>query len=404
MGKLTTRTVEGLCKAGMPGMTNDGDGLYLKIGKTGGASWIYRYRQAGRLRDMGLGAYPGVSLAEARSTAFEARRITQQGGDPIGDRRAQARAAEDEAKRAITFSELGGQYIQAHRAGWKNAKHAQQWANTLEQYAYPVIGKLQPSEISTEHVLRILHPIWQTKTETASRVRNRIELIWDSAKARGIASGENPARWRGHLDALLPNKSKVTKVKRHAAMPYQQVASFRGQIAELESAGARALELIILTACRAGEALGARWDEIDLVRGEWAIPPERMKAGREHRIPLNKQAISLLNSLPRIQGSPYVFPGQRPGRPLSSMSVAAIMQQRANQYTVHGFRSSFRDWAAERTNYPREICELCLAHVVAQGAEAAYWRGDALEKRRGLMELWGQYVTDEAGGVVIKIA
>ena len=405
MGKMTARTVDGLCRAGVPGMTNDGDGLYLKIGKGGGASWIFRYRQVGKLRDMGLGAYPAVSLADARTLAFEARRTIQQGGDPIGEKRTAAKAAKEEAGRATTFRELGELYVKAHKAGWKSIKHAQQWGNTLEQYAYPVIGKLQPSEISTEHVLRILQPIWQTKTETASRVRNRIELILDAAKARGFTSGENPARWRGHLDKLLPKRSKVAAVKHHAAMPFQHVPLFLNQITKIEGLSARALELIILTACRAGEALGATWDEIDLKRQEWSIPSSRMKAGREHRIPLNKQAVSLLESLPRIQGSPYVFPGQRHGRPLSAMAVSMFMRRHgAGGFTVHGFRSSFRDWAAERTNYPREICEMCLAHVVAQGAEAAYWRGDALEKRRGLMELWGQYVADEAGGVIIKIA
>lgn len=310
-------------------------------------------------------------------------------------------------RQAVTFSDLGGQYIEAHRAGWKNAKHAQQWANTLKQYAYPVIGKLQPDEINTEHVLNILQPIWQTKTETASRVRNRIELILDAAKARGFTSGENPARWRGHLDKLLPRRAKVKKVEHHAAMPFQQVPTFVRQIAQTESMSAKVLELIILTACRAGEALGATWDEIDLERGEWLIPAIRMKGARDHRAPLSKRAISLLMSLPRVQGSPYVFPGQRPDRHLSAGAVTMFMRRHgAEGFTVHGFRSSFRDWAAERTTYPREICEMCLAHVVAQGAEAAYWRGDVLEKRRGLMELWGQYVgdADNAGGVVIKIA
>ncbi|HDZ8828296.1 TPA: integrase arm-type DNA-binding domain-containing protein [Aeromonas dhakensis] len=405
MGKLTARTVEGLCKAGLPGMTNDGNSLYLKIGKGGGASWIYRYRQAGKLRDMGLGAYPGVNLAEARTLAFEARRITQQGGDPISEKRAIAKAAEDEARRAITFRELGDLYIQAHRAGWKSVKHAQQWGNTLEHYAYPLIGKLQPSEITTEHILKVLQPIWQTKTETASRVRNRVELIWDSAKARGVVSGENPARWKGHLDALLPKRSKVRKVKHHSAMPFRQVAAFINQLAKVEGMSSRALELLILTAGRTSEVLEATWDEIDLGRQEWVIPAERMKAGREHRVPLCKQAVSLLESLPRLQGSPFVFPGKRSGRPMSDISLTMCMRRHGmGEFTVHGFRSSFRDWAAERTSYPREICEMCLAHVVAQGAEAAYWRGDVLDKRRGLMGLWGQYVTDDAEGAVIKIA
>jgi len=231
-------------------MSNDGDGLYLKIGKGGGSSWIFRYRQAGKLRDMGLGAYPGVSLAEARSLAFEAHRVIQQGGDPITEKRTAAKAAQDEARKAITFRELAERYIAAHRAGWKSAKHAQQWANTLEQYAHPVIGRMQPNEISTEHVLKILQPIWQTRTETASRVRNRIELVLDAAKAQGLASVENPARWRGHLDKLLPRRSKVAAVKHHAAMPYLQAPSFLRQIERADSLSGKALELVLLTACR----------------------------------------------------------------------------------------------------------------------------------------------------------
>ena len=405
MGKLTARTVDGLCKAGMPGMTNDGDGLYLKIGKAGSVSWIFRYRQNGKLRDMGLGAYPGTSLADARALAFEARRTTRQGGDPIGERRAATKAAEDEARRAITFRELGEQYIETHRAGWKSAKHAQQWGNTLAQYAYPVIGDLQPSEIGTGHVLEILQPIWQTKTETASRIRNRVELVLDAAKARGLTSGENPARWRGHLDKLLPKRSKVVAVKHHAAMPYSQVPAFFCQLAKHENLSARALELIILCGCRVSEVVEARWDEINLERQEWTIPAGRMKAGREHRIPLSKQAVALFEGLPRIMGSPHVFPGQKPGRSHSASAVVKFMlRQGAEAYTRHGFRSSFRDWAAERTNFPREICEMAIAHKVVQGAEAAYWRGDVLDKRRGLMDLWGQYVANENSGVVIKIA
>ncbi|WP_407161007.1 tyrosine-type recombinase/integrase [Aeromonas caviae] len=386
-------------------MSNDGDGLYLKIGKGGGASWIFRYRQAGKLRDMGLGAYPGVSLAEARSLAFEAHRILQQGDDPITEKRAAAQAAQDEARRAITFRELAERYIATHRAGWKSAKHAQQWANTLEQYAHPVIGRMQPNEISTEHVLKILQPIWQTRTETASRVRNRVELVLDAAKAQGLSSVENPARWRGHLDKLLPRRSKVAAVKHHAAMPYHQAPAFLRQIEQAESLSGRALKLVILTACRVSEVLEATWDEVNLTEAIWVIPPHRMKAGREHRIPLCKQAVELLEHLPRLDGSPFLFPGQKPGRPLSGMSIAMFMRRHgAGDVTAHGFRSTFRDWAAERTNHPREICEMSLAHVVAQGAEAAYWRADVLDKRRALMELWGQYLADDTGGTIIKIA
>lgn len=354
---------------------------------------------------MGLGGYPVVGLADARELAAEARRLVRQGGDPIAVREASAREAAEKARRFVTFGELARLYIEAHRAGWKSAKHTQQWENTLTQYAFPVIEKLQPSEITTEHVLKILLPIWASKTITASRVRNRIELVWDSAKARGLVSGENPARWRGHLDSLLAQPSKIKAVKHHCAMPYQQAAAFMEQLTQLGSLQAKALQFIILTACRSGEAMEARWDEIDMERREWLIPAGRMKSAREHRVPLNKQAIELLSGMPRLMGSPYVFFGQRQGRPLSVLLLNKILKQhKPETYTIHGFRSTFRDWAAERTNYPREVCELCLAHTVAQGAEAAYWRGDMLEKRRGLMELWGQYLAEAGTGAVIKIA
>lgn len=405
MGKLSVKGIESLVRAGVPGMTNDGDGLYFKVRKGGGTSWIFRYRQDKKLRDMGLGAYPEVNLAKARELAFEARKRTAQGQDPIEQRREDTETAKQEAKlaerKAITFAELSSEYIESHQAGWKNVKHGQQWRNTLNTYAYSVIGELPPSQITTDHLLEILRPIWIGKTETASRVRNRIELVWNYAKARGLCHGENPALWRGHLDALLAPPSKVTTVKHHEAMPYQDVPRFMVKLGSVDSMSARALELIILTACRSNEALGATWDEIDLQARTWAIPAERMKAGYAHTIPLCDRVIALLKSLPRVKDNPFVFPGARFGRPVSAQAVYNTTKLHGGEaITIHGFRSSYRDWAADKTNAQREVIEMGLAHVVAKGSEASYWRGDVLEKRRTLMEKWASYITPPTDNVI----
>ena len=408
MSKLTVKTIDGLVKAAIPGMTNDGNGLYLKIGQSKGASWIFRYRVAGKLRDMGLGAYPDVTLATARSLAQDARRVVKSGNDPItrrederGKKEADRLAAEQEKARAINFRDVAIAYIDAHRSGWKNVKHGQQWLNTLSTYAFPYIGNMRTDAITTEHVLSILTPIWQNKTETASRVRNRIELVLDAAKARGLRSGENPARWRGHLDKLLPKRSKLQSVKHHAALPYSELPAFMALLSREEGLGALALRFTILTACRTSEVIGAKWDEVDLNAGIWTIPAERMKAGKEHRIPLCDTTISLLAALPRIDGSPYLFPGQRKNKSSSNMIMTmALRRMGRGDLTVHGFRSTFRDWAAEQTNYSREVCELSLAHKIANGAEAAYWRSDIFDKRSRLMSDWAQYATGQSAEII----
>ena len=405
MGKLTALKVASLIKQAVPGLTLDGDGLYLQIKQPSGISWIYRYSLAGRTRDMGLGPCHSVTLAEARIKAAEARKLKASGIDPLEQRdqerqqarqqQEQKRMAQQHAKaRAVSFEQVAADYIEAHRMGWRNQKHAQQWTNTLTTYAYPVIGVLPACLITTDHILGILTPIWTVKPETASRVRNRLELVLDAAKARGLREGENPARWRGHLDKLLPPRAKVREVKSHAAMPWAEVPAFMQRLTQIEGMGARALELTLLTACRSSEVLLADWHEFDLEHGIWIIPASRMKAGRELRVPLSEAALSVLYQLPRISGSAWVFAGARHGKPLSNMAMTLVMRRMGlGHFTVHGFRSSFRDWAAENTHYPREVCELALAHRVATGAEAAYWRGDVLDKRRELMQDWGRFVS-----------
>lgn len=399
MGSLTSKTVEKLAKAAVAGLTNAGDGLYFKVGKTGGTSWIFRFKIAGKSRDMGLGRYPEVGLAEARDKATEARKLAKTGTDPLAvrdaEREARRAAQQAEAARAVTFREVAASYIAAHRAGWKNAKHAQQWENTLATYAHPTIGALPAQDVTTAHVLEILQPIWATKPETASRVRNRIELVLDAAKARNLRQGENPARWRGHLDKLLPKRSRVSAVKSHAAMSWAEVPDFMTELKKLEAISARALELTILTACRTSEVLEATWAEVDLASRTWTIPATRMKAGKAHRIPLSDAALTLLEQLPRFDSSSYLFPGLKAGKPLSNQAMTMTLRRMGKGHlTVHGFRSTFRDWAAECTPYPREVCELALAHRIADGAEAAYWRSDIFEKRRALMADWARYAME----------
>lgn len=397
MPALNAKQIEKLLRNGDPGLTNDGQGLYLKISKAGSASWIYRFKLDGRTRDMGLGKYPDISLAQAREKATDARRKVKTGLDPINEkhleeRQAKAKRLEAEAP-SLDFSRLCDDYIATHKAGWKSAKHAQQWANTLSTYAYPVIGSLHPKDVHTAHLISILKPIWGNKTETANRVRNRIELVLDAAKAQGLREGENPARWRGHLDKLLPKPSKVAKVKHHAAMPWDELPDFMKVVSQKQGASFRAMEMAIMTACRTSEVLNATWEEIDLTANTWTIPPERMKAGGEHRVPISKQLRRLLEALPRLSGSPYVFPGARAGRPLSNMAMMMALRGLGfENLTMHGFRSTFRDWAAECTNHPRDVCEQALAHSLGSKVEAAYRRSDLFSKRACLMDDWADFL------------
>ena len=375
-----------------PGFYSDGGGLYLRVGPTGAKSWVFRYRIDGKLRDMGLGPTHAVTLAEARAKATEARKLRVDGADPLQARQAVRQAAKLEAAKAMTFQQCADAYIEAHRAGWKNEKHGAQWGATLAAHVYPVFGELPVAAIDTGLVMKALEPIWTTKTETASRVRGRIESVLDWATTREYRTGENPARWRGHLDNLLPARSKVQKVEHHAAMPYTDVGDFMARLRQQAGAGARALELAILTAARSGEILGARWDEIDMNAAIWTVPAGRMKAGQEHRVPLSAAALDVLGKMAAVREGDFVFAGGRAGKSLSNMAMAMVLRRmELPELTVHGFRSTFRDWAAERTAYPSEVVEMALAHTIGNKVEAAYRRGDLFDKRRKLMDEWAKY-------------
>jgi integrase len=389
-----------------PGYYADGGGLYLQVSESGTKSWIFRYALAGRAREMGLGPEHTVGLAEARQRAVANRLMLVDGIDPIEARNARRAGDALNAARSITFSECATAYIKAHRSGWRNAKHAGQWVTTLEEYAAPVIGTLSVQAVDTPLVMKILEPIWQDKTQTANRLRGRIESVLDWAKAREYRTGDNPARWRGHLDQLLPKPRKVAKVEHLAALPYAQVGEFMELLRAQEGMAARALELLILTAARTGEILRAKWEEIDLNAALWTIPKARMKSHREHRVPLSPPAVKLLQDLEAKRQSDYVFPGRKIGAALPVTAMLAFLLKRMGRddLTVHGFRSTFRDWTSERTNYPREVCEMALAHAVSDQTEAAYRRGDLFEKRRRLMAEWAKHCeTKKQPGKVLPL-
>ena len=386
---MATLEVQRLTKTGMH-FVGEVAGLALLVKATGARSWILRCSIAGKRRDMGLGGYPDVTLADARRRARELREQIDSGIDPIGQRR-EARAALRAALiRAMTFSQCVDAYLDAHNESWSNAKHRQQWRNTLATYAGPIIGDLDVARIDTGLVLKVLQPIWSEKTETASRLRGRMESVLSWATTAGYRTGENPARWKGHLQNLLAMPTKIAKVEHHAALPYLELGAFMADLARMPGEGARALEFAILTAARSGEVRGATWAEIDMDNGIWTIPAERMKAKSEHTVPLSNAAIDLLRNQSRE--SALAFPGARAGRPLSDMSLTAVLRRMGRgDLTAHGFRSTFRDWAAEQTGYPSEVVEMALAHVITNKVEAAYRRGDLIEKRRRLMGDWAQF-------------
>lgn len=365
-------------------------GLAMHVSGTGARSWILRCSIAGKRRDMGLGGYPDVTLADARRRARELREQIDNGLDPIGQRR-EARAALLAARvKMMTFDECADAYISAHTESWGNAKHRQQWRNTLTAYAGPVIGGLSVAMIETGHVLKVLEPIWKTRTITAVRLRGRIESVLSWATTAGYRSGENPARWKGHLQNLLAMPSRIANAGHHAALPYRELGAFMADLRTREGTGARALEFAILTAARSGEVRGASWAEVDLEAALWTIPGERMKAKSEHNVPLSDAALDLLRELPH--GGDLVFPGAVAGRPLSDMTLTAVLRRMGRgSLTAHGFRSTFRDWAAEQTAYPGEVVEMALAHTIASRVERAYRRGDLIEKRRRLMADWARY-------------
>jgi len=386
--KLTPEFVATVDK---PGMYPDGLGLYLQVSKWQTKSWLFRYSQNYRLRSLGLGACHTVTLTEARKRAKQARQQLLDGNDPIDTKHEKRRAALATRARMMTFDQCATAYIEAHRHGWKNPKHADQWTNTINTYASPTIGSLAVSAVDTALVMKVLQPIWTTKTETATRLRGRIESILGWAAVSGYRSGDNPARWRGHLDNLLPKRSKVAKVAHHPALPYSEMAGFIKQLRAQAGVAALALEFTILTATRTGEIIGARWDEIDLASKTFTIPSERMKAEREHRVPLCTRAIKILKELLPLGGE-FVFPGLKPKKPLSNMAMLKVLQRMGRgDLTVHGFRSTFRDWAAERTDYPHEMAEMALAHTIDNKVEAAYRRGDLFKKRIRMMQDWQKH-------------
>lgn len=395
VGRLTT-----------PGMHAVGgvSGLYLQVLDSGARTWVLRVMIAGRRRDMGLGGFPDVTLAQARDKARHARAQIDQGVDPIEARREQRSSLRAKTAAARTFKECAAAYIEAKAPEWRNPKHEQQWTNTLEQYAFPVMGEMLVRDVELPHVMRVLEPIWRTKTETAKRLRGRLEAVLDWAAVRGYRSRENPARWRGHLDKLLPAPNKVANREHHEAMPVDDVPAFMLALSDKPGLGARALELAILTAARSGEVRGARWPELDLDAATWTVPKERMKAGKEHRVPLSPAAVKLLRALPRVSGTDLVFPSRK-NTTLSDMTLTKVMRDMDLDAVPHGFRSSFRDWASERTNFPREVAEMALAHAIGDKVEAAYRRGELLEKRRQMMNDWAAFLAKPlpAGGKVVPM-
>jgi integrase len=428
-GRLSARKVETLKK---PGYHPDGGGLYLRITESGAKSYFYRYatgsskrkdappdaKSSRRERWMALGPARDVGLAEARIAVAECRRLRWQGKDPLDERRAARQAAALEKARGVTFKAAAELYISAHEPGWRNAKHGAQWRSTLETYVYPVFGDSPVQDVDVTLVMRALEQklplakgkpagsLWTARPETAARVRGRIESVLDWATARGYRKGENPARWRGHLQNLLPARSKVQKVEHHPALPYVEIGAFIAALRQQEGTAAMALDFLILTAARTGEVIGATWSEIDMNAALWTIPADRIKAGKEHRVPLPAPCVAMLRKLAKTRDSEFVFQGGRRGKPLSNMAMLALLDRmNRSDLTTHGFRSTFRDWASEQTNFPREVAEMALAHAVSDKVEAAYRRGDLFQKRQQLMDAWAKYcgTPSKASGNVVQI-
>jgi len=402
VGRLTALAVT---RAGKKGMYADGAGLYLHVSGNGAKSWVYRFMLAGRPREMGLGATHTISLAEARDVAIECRKMRRAGIDPIEARKVRRQHAQIDEASSLTFAECAQRYIGAHKTGWRSPKSLAAWEGTLTRFVDPVFGKLPVQAIDTGLVMKAIEPIWAAKPETAGRVRGRVESILDYATVRGWRQGENPARWRGHLDKLLPKKGKVRAVEHHPALPFAELPAFMETLRRENGNGARALELAILTSARTSEIIGARWGEIDQANTVWTIAGARMKGGREHRVPLSDAAFAVIEKMAEQRSSDYLFPGGAHNRPLSNMAMLALLKRmKRSDLTVHGFRSTFRDWAAERTNFQNEVIEMALAHAIGDKVEAAYRRGDLFEKRRRLMDLWAAYCRGTpAEGAVVPI-
>jgi integrase len=392
-GKLSALKI---AKTTKPGHYGDGAGLYLQVAWAGTKSWCLRYKVGPLRREMGLGKYPTVSLQEARVKAFECQRIRAQGLDPILERNKQRQAVRLEAARSITFRDCAERYIETNKSKWHNEKHSKQWASTLERYAYPALGSLPVQQVDQGLVMEVLEPIWNTKIETAARLRGRIEIVLGWATTLGYRDGLNPARWKGHLELALPSKSRTRRVEHHKSIPHKEIASFVEILRQQEGIGALALEFTLLTAARTNEVLGATWREIDLEKNEWRIAGSRMKARKPHRVPLSEPALAVIRKMLELKRSEFIFPGQKDKMPLSNMSMLKVRDRMGrSDITVHGCRSTFRNWAGEN-GFPRELAERALAHAVGNSVEAAYYTSDLLEKRRPMMEKWAQYCSSTA--------
>jgi integrase len=381
-------------------------GLAINVCVSGSRSWVLRYTVNGRRRDKGLGGYPDVTLAQAKEKARATRALLDRGIDPVEAGQASRRKLIADQLVLMTFSQAATTYIDTHEASWRNAKHAQQWRNTIEKYAVPVIGQMPVRDVGLPDILSILEPIWRTKTETANRLRGRMESVLDWANAKGFRGEGNPARWRGLLDKLLPSPNKIAKIDHHRALPYAELPAFMKILATQEGIGARALEFAILTGCRSGEVRGAKWAEFDLEEGVWTIPADRMKMGKEHRVPLSGTALAIILKQKEQAFCDYVFPStvgsKQPdsqGKPLSDMTLSAVLRRMKVAAVPHGFRSTFRDWCAEQTDYPKDVAEMALAHAIGNKVEAAYRRGDLFNKRRQMMQDWADY----ANGVAVQV-
>jgi integrase len=386
-----------------PGMYADGGSLYLRVAEGGSKQWVFRYSADGRLRDMGLGSVNTLSLAEVREKAREARKLRLEGKDPIDERHAQRAIATAAGAKVKTFKQCAEEFIRDNSAKWSSAKHGQQWTNTLEAYVYPDLGDLPVATIDTPLVLKVIKPLWQRTPVTASRVRGRIEQVLGWATVHHYRAGDNPARWKGHLQHALPATSQTTDVEHHTALAYTEAPAFVAKLRQDTSVQTRCLELITLTATRSAEATDARWDEIDFDNRVWVIPPGRIKMGKEHRIPLSDAAMAVIEAMRDLRQSDYVFPGLRAGRPIGHNVVWKLAK--ALGTTVHGLRSTFSDWAAEQTSFPHEVREMALAHAIPSAVERAYRRGDLFDKRRQLMAAWASFCGQgaDAGGKVVPI-
>lgn len=385
--KLTAKKVISLKS---PGYFSDGGGLYLQVSISLSKSWLFIYKRAGKKFEVGLGGLETRSLAEAREKAQEYQKLLASGVNPLTEKRNQEQKQLLANAATMSFKECADAYINIHKHGLKNKKHIQQWENTIAQYCYPLIGQLSVADIDTALVVKCLEPIWITKNETASRLRGRMEQVLSWATVSKYRTGDNPARWRSHLDKLLPKPSKVQNTKHHPALPYGEIAAFMKQLQQQDGIAAKCMQFTILSVARTNESIGATWDEIDLDAKLWMIPSDRMKAKKEHRVPLSDKCVDLLNEMQSFKVNDFVFPGQ--GKGLSNMAMLKLLDRMERKdITVHGFRSTFRDWAAETTAYPGETVEMCLAHTIKNQAEAAYRRGDLLEKRLCLMNDWARF-------------